>query len=134
MIATESSTTEVVVAVDEPTVRRAVTNLVDNAIRHTPAGTTVGVEVKGYPSRNYAAPARASEQKKTQPSTQSVHWFAAAVLAAMRLRGKEPDWKSVIALPDFNRYRALFGETQGSLSAAGIVVWWVDEEGTVDFG
>lgn len=97
-------------------------------------GATVGVEVKGYPSRNYADPARASERKKTQPSTQAGHWFAAAVLAAMRLRGKEPGWNSVVALPDFNRYRDLFTETQGSLSAAGIVVWWVDEEGTVDFG
>lgn len=52
----------------------------------------------------------------------------------MRLRGKEPGWSSVIALPDFGRYRDLFGETQGSLSAAGIAVWWVDEDGTVDFG
>lgn len=98
------------------------------------AGTTVGVEVKGYPSRNYADPARASEPKKTQPSTQAGHWFAAAVLAAMRLRGREPEWRSVIALPDFNRYRVLFGETQGSLAAAGIDMWWVDEDGTVDFG
>ncbi|MFT3872690.1 MAG: hypothetical protein QM714_08600 [Nocardioides sp.] len=97
-------------------------------------GATVGVEVKGYPSRNYADPARPSERKKTQPSTQAGHWFAAAALAAMRLRGKEPGWKSVIALPDFNRYRDLFTETQGSLSAAGISVWWVDEDGTVDFG
>lgn len=96
-------------------------------------GTTVGIEVKGYPSRNYADPARASERKKTQPSTQAGHWFAAAVLAAMRLRGKEPEWTSVIALPDFTRYRDLFRETQGSLAAAGIAVWWVDEEGTVNF-
>jgi len=27
-------------------------------------GATVGVEVKGYPTRNYADPARASERKK----------------------------------------------------------------------
>lgn len=66
---------------------------------------TVGVEVKGYPSRNYADPARAGEHKKTQPSTQAGHWFAAAVLAAMRLRGKEPGWSSVIALPDFESPR-----------------------------
>ncbi|REE96821.1 HAMP domain-containing sensor histidine kinase [Thermomonospora umbrina] len=32
--------------VDEPTVRRAVRNLVDNAIRHTPAGTEVHVTVE----------------------------------------------------------------------------------------
>lgn len=96
-------------------------------------GTTIGVEVKGFPSKTYADPARATEQKRTSPSTQAGHWFAAAVLAAMRLRGKEPEWRSVIALPDFSRYRDLFGETQGSLSAANIAVWWVDEEGTVEF-
>lgn len=52
----------------------------------------------------------------------------------MRLRSKEPDWLSVIALPDFGRYRALHLETRGSLDAARIQVWWVGEDGTVDFG
>lgn len=96
-------------------------------------GVNVGVEVKGFPSRRYADPARAGEQKKTSPSTQAGHWFAAAVLAAMRLRGKEPEWRSVIALPDFSRYRDLYAETRGSLSAAGITLWWVNEEGAVEF-
>jgi len=58
-------------------------------------------------------------------------WFAQAVLAAMRLRGKEPGWRSVIALPDFSRYRALHAETRGSLDAAEIEAWWVHESGTV---
>lgn len=53
---------------------------------------TVGVEVKGYPSLGYADPARAGEVKPTKPSTQAGHWFSQAVLAAMRLRGKEPTW------------------------------------------
>lgn len=39
-----------VCAVDEPTVRRAIHNLVDNAIRHTPAGTAVHVVVDLRPS------------------------------------------------------------------------------------
>ena len=70
-------------------------------------GQTVGVEVKGFPSRGYADPARAGEVKRTSPSTQAGHWYSQAVLAAMRLRGKEPEWRSVIALPDFPRYREL---------------------------
>src|SRR4051812_11952722 len=94
-------------------------------------GHVVGVEVKGFPSRNYADPARAGETKRTSPSTQAAHWFAQAVLAAMRLRGKEPAWRSVIALPDFPRYRALHAETVGSLTAARIEVWWVHPDGTV---
>jgi len=92
-------------------------------------GVTVGVEVKGFPSRGYADPARAGEVKRTSPSTQAGHWYSQAVLAAMRLRGKEPGWRSVIALPDFPRYRDLYAETAGSLSAAQIEIWWVDEAG-----
>lgn len=94
-------------------------------------GRTVGVEVKGFPSRNYADPARAGEAKRTSPSTQAGHWYSQAVLAAMRLRGKEPEWGSVIALPDFPRYRDLHAETAGSLAAAKIEVWWVDQTGMV---
>ncbi|MGI5145559.1 HAMP domain-containing sensor histidine kinase [Plantactinospora sp. CA-294935] len=37
-------------AVDEPTVRRAVTNLVDNAIRYAPAGSAVRVDVEATDS------------------------------------------------------------------------------------
>jgi len=94
-------------------------------------GQTAGVEVKGYPSRGYADPARAGEVKRTSPSTQAVHWYSQAVLAAMRLRGKEPQWRSVIALPDFSRYRDLHADTAGSLEAAQIEVWWVDQAGAV---
>jgi len=95
-------------------------------------GQTVGVEVKGYPSRGYADPARAGEVKRTSPSTQAGHWYSQAVLAAMRLRSKGPDWRSVIALPDFPRYRDLHTETAGSLAAAQIEVWWVDQAGAVN--
>ena len=94
-------------------------------------GRTLGVEVKGFPSRNYADPARAGEAKRTSPSTQAGHWYSQAVLAAMRLRGKEPAWGSVIALPDFPRYRDLHADTVGSLTAAQIEVWWIDQAGTV---
>ena len=91
-------------------------------------GETAGIEVKGSPSRAYADPARAGEQKPTSPSTQAGHWYSQAVLAAMRLR-QEPSWRSVIALPDFPRYRDLHSQTVGSLAAAGIEVWWGDQTG-----
>lgn len=93
---------------------------------------TVGIEVKGFPSRSYADARRAHEIKRTSPSTQAGHRFAAAVLAAMRLRGREPDWQSAIALPEFQRYRDLYGEVAASLSAAQIDVWWVHADGTVE--
>lgn len=64
-----------------------------------------------------------------QPDTQAGHWYPQAVLAAMPLRSKEPTWRSVIALPDFPRYRDLHAETVGSLAAAQIEVWWLDQTG-----
>jgi hypothetical protein len=94
-------------------------------------GQTVGIEVKGFPSRGYADPARAGERKRTAPSTQAGHWYSQAVLSAMRLRSREPTWRSVVALPDFARYRDLYSETAGSLAAAQIEVWWVDQTGSV---
>lgn len=90
---------------------------------------TVGIEVKGFPSEDYADPAKAGQTKKTQPSTQAGPWYSQAVLAAMRLRTKEPGWASVIALPDFPRYQNLYEETRSSLDAAGITLWWVNETG-----
>ena len=95
-------------------------------------GQTTGVEVKGFPSRNYADPSRVGETKRTRPSTQAGHWYSQAILAAMRLRGKKPHWRSVIALPDFPRYRDLYAETSGSLSAAEIEVWWVASDGSMN--
>lgn len=94
-------------------------------------GKTVGIEVKGYPSRGYADPSRAGEVKRTKPGTQAGHWYSQALLAAMRLCGMEPTWRSVIVLPDFPRYRDLHAETAGSLAAAQIEVWWVDRAGAV---
>ena len=94
-------------------------------------GQTIGVEVKGFPGLGYADPARADQRKRTRPSSQAVHWYSQAILAAMRLRTKHPEWRSVIALPDHPRYRTLHSETAGSLAAAAIDVWWVDTAGGV---
>jgi len=92
---------------------------------------TAGIEVKGYPSRSYADPRREHETKRAHPTTQAAHWYSQALLAAMRLRTRQPDYLSVIALPDFPRYRTLHADTRASLAACGIEVWWVDANGEV---
>jgi Holliday junction resolvase-like predicted endonuclease len=92
---------------------------------------TVAIEVKGFPSRHYADPSRADEQKRTQPSTQAKHWYAQAVLAAMLTRSRRPQDQAVIALPDFPRYRKLYSESAGSLQQCAIELWWVSENGAV---
>ena len=91
-----------------------------------------GIEVKGFPARTYANPARSRETKPTQPSTQAGHWYGQAVLAAMRLRTRQPDYVSAIALPDFPRYRNLFDETASPLAACAIHMLWVHQDGSVD--
>ena len=50
----------------------------------------------------------------------------------MRLRGKHPGWRSVIARPRFPRYENLLTETSRSLTADGIELWWVHPDSRVD--
>ena len=91
----------------------------------------LAIEVKGFPGRAFADPRRAGEQKRAQPSTQAKGWYGRAILAAMLTRSRRPHARSVIALPDFPRYRDLFKETAGSLHKCNIEVWWVSEDGAV---
>ena len=88
-------------------------------------------EVKGYPSATYSDPKRAHEKKKTSPTLQAGHWYAQAVLKAMRLKSSSPDAQIVIGLPDFKRYKDIFEETKGSLKTLGFQVWGVDQNGVV---
>jgi Holliday junction resolvase-like predicted endonuclease len=91
----------------------------------------LAIEVKGFPGRGFADPRRAEERKRAQPSTQAKGWYGRAILAAMLTRSRMPHCRSVIALPDFPRYRDLFKETAGSLQKCSIEVWWVSEDGDV---
>jgi Holliday junction resolvase-like predicted endonuclease len=98
------------------------------AVRET---EELAIEVKGFPGRGFADPRRAYEQKRARPSTQATGWYGRAILAAMLTRSRRPHARSVIALPDFPRYRDLFKETAGSLQKCSIEVWWVSEDGHV---
>lgn len=94
-------------------------------------GRVLHIEVKGWPSTTYADPRRAGEVKRTQPSLQAKHWYADAVLSALRLRTKHPDDRVVIAFPDMTRYRNLASETTAPLHKVGIETWFVTESGEV---
>lgn len=65
---------------------------------------TLAIEVKGYPSTEYADPRRAHERKRTNPLNQAGHWFAQALLKAMRLSSSMPDAEVALGFPDFPRY------------------------------
>lgn len=94
-------------------------------------GQLLHIEVKGWPSSIYADPRRAAEVKRTQPTVQARHWYAEAVLSALRLRNKHPIDRVVIAFPDFARYRNLAAETLATLAMVGIEIWFVSESGEV---
>jgi hypothetical protein len=97
----------------------------------TVAGRRLHVEVKGWPSTMYADPRRAGEVKRTQPTVQAKHWYAEAVLSALRLRGRYAEDRVIVALPAFDRYRRLAEETAPTLGLVRIEVWLVDESGEV---
>ena len=88
-------------------------------------------EVKGYPSTAYSDPKRAQEKKKTSPTLQSGHWYAQAILKAMRMKSSLPSAQIIIGLPEFKRYKDLFDETKSSLQLLGFQVWGVDKDGVV---
>lgn len=62
---------------------------------------------------------------------QATHWFAGAVLSALRLRGRNPTDRVLTVFPDFRRYRNLADETAATLHAVGIEIWFVNESGDV---
>jgi hypothetical protein len=55
------------------------------------AGRVLLIEAKGFPSRFYRNPERASETKPTNPTNQAQQWYSHALLKAMRLQTKHPD-------------------------------------------
>lgn len=93
---------------------------------------TVGIEVKGFPSRSYADSRRAHEIKRTSPSTQAGHWFVAAVLAAMAPPRQGARLAERHRAPRVSTLPRPYGEVTASLSAAQIDVWWVHADGTVE--
>jgi len=53
------------------------------------------------------------------------------VLTVLRLRGRHPVDRVVIAFPDFPRYRSLAAETATTLRTVDIEVWFAGESGEV---
>ncbi|WP_431201565.1 hypothetical protein ACQ86E_20735 [Bradyrhizobium betae] len=96
------------------------------------AGRALLIEAKGFPSKFYRNPERASETKPTNPTNQAQQWYSHALLKAMRLQTKHPDALVALAFPDFPRYRTLYDETQGGLDKLGVARFLVKEDGQVD--
>ncbi|GGM93374.1 hypothetical protein GCM10011609_33580 [Lentzea pudingi] len=95
-------------------------------------GSVLHIEVKGWPSAEYADPKRAHETKPTRPSLQASHWFAGALSSALRLREAHADDRVVMAFPNKQRYRNLHAERHGVLHQVRIEVWYIDESGQME--
>jgi hypothetical protein len=97
----------------------------------TKGARRLGAEVKGWPSANYADPRRATEVKRTQPSTQAGHWFSQALLKSVLLLDSHPGYETLMVLPDYPRYRDLTARTRTGRRAANIHVVLLGRTGDV---
>lgn len=100
-------------------------------IRARKGDDVLRVEVKGWPSKAYANPARANETKRTKPSTQAGHWYSEALLRAIRDLGRHPDDLVALGFPEWARFRRLLDDTREPIARLGLGVFFVAEDGTV---
>jgi hypothetical protein len=95
-------------------------------------GQVLVAEVKGYPSVLYARGLKRGQVKRTRPPVQARHWFAGALHAGLKYRAVKPTVKVVLAFPDFPTYRKLVMEAMPSLRQAGLHVYFIAEDGSVN--
>ena len=73
------------------------------------------IEVKGYPSDKYVKGVKKGLKKPTPPNLQARHWFAEALLAAIRSKYREPRSIIAIGLPKIRIYEKLVEEIRAVL-------------------
>lgn len=100
-------------------------------IKATKDNTLLYIEVKGYPSNVYQRGPKMGQPKITKPETQAKHWYADALLSALKLQTDFPKEQVVIALPKFEVYRKNIIKTPQLLDVLKIGVYIVDESGNV---
>ena len=85
-------------------------------------GLELWVTVKGYPKGT----------ERTNPSTQSRHWFSHAMFDVVRYRTKRPDVAIGVGLPDgFTTYLNLAPTVEWLHASAPFVFYWAGEDGEV---
>lgn len=89
------------------------------------------VSVKGYPSKNYADPRRASEVKKTHPATQARHWFREALAEMIFALAEDSEREAAMGLPDHTSYVTAWGKVRPITAKLGIKCFFVSENGQV---
>ena len=92
----------------------------------------LAAEVKGFPSDRYQRGPKAGQPKPTSVNGQAKIWFGKAVLAALILHDSEPDWDSLVVVPDVPRYCQLAEATARSLGSVPVHVVLMRPDGTYD--
>lgn len=93
-------------------------------VANDPQGQAWWISVKGYPESR--------ADKRTRPSTQAPHWFAAAMLDVAKYRTKSDDVMIGVAFPGpFTTYERLMRQTEWLQYAAGHWYFVVQENGDV---
>jgi hypothetical protein len=95
-------------------------------------GTTLAIEVKGWPKTTYQRGPKKGQPKSTQPTLQAKHWFADAFFSLVRLHSKRPEIALAMALPDYPRYRSLLDGTRWAFAQLGFGLFLVREDGSVN--
>lgn len=89
------------------------------------------VEVKGYPSTVYERGERKGQPKRTNPPTQARHWYGEVLFSAILRQAEHPTATVAIALPKFTPFTNLVRRMRHALTKLGIVVYVVEDSGTV---
>lgn len=92
---------------------------------------TLIVEAKGYPSKFYQRGEKKGRKKPTNPPTQARHWYAELFLTAILRQGEFPKAVVAIVFPDIPPFPSLFERTARTLKRLSLIVYTVNESGTV---
>jgi hypothetical protein len=95
-------------------------------------GERLVVEVKGFPGSTYARGERKGTAKTTPAAGQARTYFSNALLAGLLMRAEEDDARVVLAFPDMPTFSNLGSRVLQPLTAAGVEVWLVDEDGDIE--
>jgi len=94
-------------------------------------GVRLGVEVKGYPSEFYARGPNQGERKPTNQASQARVWFDGLVVSSLVLRDGDEVDEVLMVVPDMTTYRTRYLKVKESLTALGIPIAFVQQNGSV---
>lgn len=94
----------------------------------------LAVEVKGHPRRLHVFGANKGQPRRWHPAAQARAYYGGALHTATTMLHTDPSRQVAIALPDLPVYRGLVQRSRGPLTAIGVQVWFVTQDGVLTDG